>query len=245
MSVPIPSPSPYATVYGSPGARVRFFGLADIYWPFAIVLFLCGYFLHAALPLAMPRGLAAALLAAVAMAAWAASDRCARRFGLFLKGAQGEEAVARELALLPAGWVVFHGVPSRSRRGGGQDLDHVALGPGGLFAIETKNWSGPVKIEGGTVTANGFPVSRSPVVQARREASELKAALAGILPDGFPVQGMACFASNGMDCDAAMVDGTALCNLRALGRLLRSAPLAPPLEPETRAKIVSALLARR
>ena len=79
MSRPLPSPSPYATVHGSPGARVRFFGLADIYGPFLLVVFLCGYFLHAALPLRMPRTLAAALLAAVALAAWAVSDRCARR----------------------------------------------------------------------------------------------------------------------------------------------------------------------
>ena len=244
MSRPLPSPSPFATVHGSPGARVRFFGLADIYGPFVLVVFLCGYFLHAALPLRMPQTLAAALLAAVALSAWAVSDRCARRFGMFLKGAQGEEAVARELALLPAGWTIFHGVPSRSRRGG-QDFDHVALGPGGLFAIETKNWAGPLRVEGGAVTVGGAPVSRSPVVQARRQADELASALRGILPEDFPVAGIVCFASNGMDVDAADVDGTPVCNLRALGRLLRSAPPVEPLPPETRAKLVAALLARR
>ena len=244
MNRTLPSPSPYATVHGSPGARVRFFGLADIYGPFLLVVFLCGYFLHAALPVPMPRTLAASLLAAVALAAWAASDRCARRFGMFLKGAQGEEAVARELAMLPAGWTVFHGVPSRSKRGG-QDFDHVALGPGGIFAIETKNWSGPLRIEGGAVTVNGAPVSRSPVVQARRQAGELSAALRGILPEDFPVAGIVCFASNGMDVDATDVDGTPVCNLRALARLLRSAPPAEPLPPETRARLVAALLARR
>ncbi|MBQ7666759.1 MAG: NERD domain-containing protein [Kiritimatiellae bacterium] len=244
-STSIPPPSPYATVHGSPGARVRFFGLADIYGPFLFVVFLCGYFLHAALPLPLPRIAAAAFLAAVALAAWVASDRCARRFGMFLKGAQGEESVARELALLPAGWVVLHGVPSRARRGG-QDFDHVALGAGGIFVIETKNWSGPVKVEGGCVTTGGMPVAHSPVVQARRQASELKAILDGLLPDGFPVMPVVCFASNGMDTDATDVDGTPLCNLRVLRDLLRSAPaVSPPLGAEARAKVVSALLARR
>lgn len=239
----VPPPSPYATVYGSPGTRVRFVGLADIYGPFLLVAFLCGYFFHATLPLAMSRGVAAAFLAAVALAAWAASDYCARRFGRFMKGARGEEAVARELSMLPAGWTVFHGVPSRSSRGG-QDFDHVVLGPGGVFAIETKNWSGPVKIEGGAVTIGGVPVARSPVVQARREADELRKAIGEFLPDGFPVLGVVCFASNGMDVDLADVDGTPLCNLRTLSSLLRSAPLATPLDAESRSRIVSALLAR-
>lgn len=244
MNSPLPSPSPYATVHGSPGARVRFFGLANIYGPFLLVVFLCGYFLHATLPLRMPRTVAGALLAAVALSAWAVSDVCARRFGRFLKGARGEEAVARELAMLPAGWIVFHGVPSKARRGG-RDFDHVALGPGGLFAIETKNWSGPLRIEGGSVTLNGAPVSGSPVVQARRQADELSSALRGVIPDDFPVAGIVCFASNGMDVDAADVDGTPVCNLRALLRLLRSAPPVEPLQPEARAKLVAALLARR
>ena len=244
MSAELPPPSPFATVHGSPGARVRFFGLADIYGPFLLVIFLCGYFFHAAVPFPMPKALAASLLAALALAAWSVSDRCARRFGMFLKGAQGEEAVARELALLPAGWTVFHGVPSSAKRGG-QDFDHVALGPGGIFAIETKNWAGPLRIEGGAVTIGGAPVPRSPVVQARRQANELAAALRGILPEGFPVAGIVCFASNGMDVDADVVDGTPVCNLRAMTRLLRSAPPVEPPPPETKAKVVSALLARR
>ena len=32
----------YAEVHGSPGARVRLLGFSTNYWPFLVVLFLCG-----------------------------------------------------------------------------------------------------------------------------------------------------------------------------------------------------------
>ena len=239
----------FATVHGSPGARVRFLGLSAIYWPALVAVFLCGWFLHALFPLGMSRWAAALALLALAGAAWAASDRCARRFGRFLKGAQGEEAVARELALLPGEWTVLHGIPrtgAEALRGGG-DFDHVALGPRSVFAIETKNWAGPVRIEGATFVAGGVRAARSPVVQARREARELERALRGILPEGVPVLPVVCFAGNGLEADLVAVDDTPACNVRALRNVLRErdAAASVPLDATSRDGIVAALLARR
>lgn len=236
----------YATVYGSPGARVRFLGLADIYWPFLAMIFLAGWFLQAALPVAIPRWASGAALALLAVAAWFASDRCSRRFGNYLKGAYGEEIVARELAVLPAGWTIFHGVP---RPGldpvrGGADYDHVVLGPCGLVVVETKNWSGPLRIENGTVSVVGVRAVRSPVVQARREAAELARSLRGLLPEGLPVLGLVCFASDGLEGDGADIDGTPVCNVRVLRERLLALPAAP-IDDELRARLVSNLLARR
>ena len=240
----------FATVHGSPGARVRFLGLSAIYWPALVAVFLCGWFLHALFPLGMPRWAAALALLALAGAAWAASDRCARRFGRFLKGAQGEEAVARELALLPAGWTVLHGIPrtgAEALRGGG-DFDHVALGARSVFVIETKNWSGPVRIEDAVFVAGGVRVPRSPVVQARREAIELARALRGVLPEGAAVRPLVCFAGNGLEEDRTAVDDTPVCNVRALLDVLRERDAGadgPPLGETVRDRIVAALLARR
>jgi hypothetical protein len=45
-----------------------------------------------------------------------------------------ERAVGRELALLPAPWVVLHSLPVEGASG---HLDHVAVGPTGVFAITT------------------------------------------------------------------------------------------------------------
>jgi hypothetical protein len=55
-------------------------------------------------------------------------------------GALGECQVAAELVHLSNDFTVFNNV--NTQRG---NLDHVAIGPTGLFAIETKNWSGLIE----------------------------------------------------------------------------------------------------
>lgn len=50
-------------------------------------------------------------------------------------GALGELDVANRLDLLGAGWTVLHSVPIGTR---GSDIDHVVVGPGGVFTINTK-----------------------------------------------------------------------------------------------------------
>lgn len=55
-------------------------------------------------------------------------------------GYLGERAVGEELnRLQSAGWIVFHDVPFTDNPGAGPfNVDHVAVGCGGLYAIETK-----------------------------------------------------------------------------------------------------------
>ena len=127
---------------------------------------------------------------------------------------------------------------------GGADYDHVVLGPCGLVVVETKNWSGPLRIENGTVSIVGVRAVRSPVVQARREAAELARSLHGLLPEGLPVLGLVCFASDGLEGDGADIDGTPVCNVRVLREQLLALPAAP-IDDELRARLVSNLLARR
>jgi hypothetical protein len=50
-------------------------------------------------------------------------------------GALGELLVGHELALLPPGWHVLHAVPAGSA---GADIDHLVIGPPGVFVINTK-----------------------------------------------------------------------------------------------------------
>lgn len=53
------------------------------------------------------------------------------------EGADGEELVGERLARLrSAGWFVLHSVPIGSN---GADVDHLLIGPGGVFTINTKN----------------------------------------------------------------------------------------------------------
>ena len=51
----------------------------------------------------------------------------------------GERIVAEQLEpLKQEGWRIFHDVPARSKNGSAFNLDHIAIGPGGVYAIETK-----------------------------------------------------------------------------------------------------------
>ncbi len=54
-------------------------------------------------------------------------------------GADGEEAVGRRLEKLSDAWRVIHAVPVGDR---GSDIDHVVIGPAGVFTLNTKNHSG-------------------------------------------------------------------------------------------------------
>ena len=56
------------------------------------------------------------------------------------RGAEGEEVVAKCLTPLEeAGWKVLHSVPIGE---GEADIDHVVIGPSGVFTVNTKNHRG-------------------------------------------------------------------------------------------------------
>lgn len=88
------------------------------------------------------------------------------------KGAAGEEAVAHELDKLPDGWFVVNDV-----RVGGSQIDHIVLGPKGVFCIETKH-SGTVRIDKGgnfyRIEKRMWVPANSPAVQNMRHIKGLK-----------------------------------------------------------------------
>jgi hypothetical protein len=63
------------------------------------------------------------------------------------QGAEGEERTGKELARLePLGWQVRHDLPDEYG-----NIDHVAVGPAGVFLLDTKSWGGEIRIEDGVV----------------------------------------------------------------------------------------------
>jgi hypothetical protein len=81
-------------------------------------------------------------------------------------GADGEEEVARRLARLGLEWRVLHAVPVGDR---GSDIDHVVIGPGGVFTINAKHHpQANVWVRGDTVKVNG--TNQSYVRNSRHEA---------------------------------------------------------------------------
>lgn len=68
-------------------------------------------------------------------------------------GALGELEVAQRLSGLGPGWYVLHSVPVGT---GSSDLDHVVIGPAGVFTINTKHHRGQnVWIGGRRILVNG------------------------------------------------------------------------------------------
>ena len=55
------------------------------------------------------------------------------------RGAEGEEEVAWQLRKLGEGWHALHSVPIGT---GETDIDHLVIGPPGVFALNTKNHLG-------------------------------------------------------------------------------------------------------
>jgi hypothetical protein len=96
-------------------------------------------------------------------------------------GAQGEQAVAEQLARLGAQWRFLHAVRVGDQ---GSDIDHVVIGPTGVFTVNAKNHPhASVWIGGDTFMVNGqrLPYIRNSRHEARRAARLLTA------QTGFPV----------------------------------------------------------
>ncbi len=73
----------------------------------------------------------------LAAVAWALlHDDAVRRIRRWIQGVQGEQEVQELIAELESGgYQLFHGVKVR-----GGTVAHVAIGPAGVFAIQTKSW---------------------------------------------------------------------------------------------------------
>lgn len=100
----------------------------------------------------------------------------------WFRGALGERRVGELLRRLDSRrWRVLHAVPVGTK---GSDIDHVVIGPGGVFTINTKNHSGQnVWVANRTFMVNGrrTPHIRNAEHEAARAAKALTAAV------GFPV----------------------------------------------------------
>jgi hypothetical protein len=88
----------------------------------------------------------------------------------------GEKVVGQFLdRLRENGFHIFHDLI-----GNDFNVDHVLVGPAGIFTVETKTFSKPargnakVTFDGETILVNGFRPDRNPVTQARAQANWLR-----------------------------------------------------------------------
>ncbi len=100
----------------------------------------------------------------------------------FRVGARGEELVGRRLGRLGPEWRVIHSVQIGDHDA---DIDHVVIGPGGVFTLNTKHHPrGRVWVGQRAIMINGtrVPYLRNSRFEATRAANLLSAAC------GFPVE---------------------------------------------------------
>jgi hypothetical protein len=73
------------------------------------------------------------------------------------QGRDGERATAKELRKLrPAGWSTRHDLADKYG-----NLDHVVIGPGGVFLVDSKNLWGTIAIEDGVINCHHASSPRS------------------------------------------------------------------------------------
>ena len=99
----------------------------------------------------------------------------------FAVGGRGEAKVGKKLDGLPDDWHSIHSVPVGER---GSDIDHVVVGPGGVFTLNTKHHpKGRVTVYENALLVNGRkqPYLRNSRFEADRAAKFLTVAC------GFPV----------------------------------------------------------
>jgi len=112
-----------------------------------------------------------------------------RMSAAYERGALGEENTARALAALPGlDWRVFHDVHWPGRRYA--NIDHVVVGPGGVFVIDSKAWSGDVAVVDGMLRQNGHRRERHVLA-----AMDAALAVAELVPglDATMVKPVLCF----------------------------------------------------
>jgi hypothetical protein len=91
-------------------------------------------------------------------------------------GEEGERRTAKALRHVGPEWEAWHDLPGRN----GTNVDHVVLGPAGLFLLDSKNYSGEALIESGELRVRWLEdpedgwVCHGMVSRMRAASAELK-----------------------------------------------------------------------
>ena len=198
-----------AKVHGVAGEWARVKGTVAGLWPLFLCVFMLG--VSAAAVAVSPGAGAAVFVLSLAGGAFALMHGL-KHVERFFKGARGEERVAGILRGLPDEYHVFNDFVAK-----GKHIDHVVVGPAGVFAVETKFWRGKVTIEDGHILVDGQLPSRSPLAQVRREAELVREALAGGGWKG-AVTPVLTFASDTFTAISAVLGGAVVINSSHLRR---------------------------
>ena len=114
-------------------------------------------------------------------------------------GAKGEVVVGQLLeGLRVRGFVPIHDIPCQSQKGKRFNIDHVLVGPKGIFAIETKTWRKgkgmqTINLVNGHLLANGKEYNLAPIMQVKNNAEYLANILSKRMGENFSVDAVLVF----------------------------------------------------
>ena len=112
---------------------------------------------------------------------------------------------------------------------------------GGVFVVETKNWSGSVAFREGETWVDGKQIKRSPLRQVKGEAAELLAYFKEQGEDKVRVQTVLCFLGSELAEPIANVNGVVVCAGDALADVL-TGELNAEFDPTVRAQAEQLLI---
>lgn len=155
------------------------------------------------------------------------------------QGALGEIAVGRILSALGPDWLVLHAVPVGT---GSTDIDHVLVGPSGVYTINTKNHSGQsVWVAGRTLMVAGKKTRH--LYNAAHEAARASKLLSAAVGDAVDVTGVVVIVEPKTLTIKAAPEQIAVVTERQLLRwLLRRSPV---LDPKQVSRIATAAVLSR
>jgi hypothetical protein len=163
-------------------------------------------------------------LAAVA-AGWGLRFRPSLDAVAWRRGAEGERRTARLLDPLERhGWAVLHdlAVPNSAA-----NIDHLAIGPGGVFVIDSKQYRGRLRLDALGKLWHG----RHPLAPTVRTASWEADQAAQVLPDpGMAVVPIVAVHGAQVPWGKVVTDGVPVVSARRLPSMLRALPVV--LGPE-------------
>jgi curved DNA-binding protein CbpA len=88
-----------------------------------------------------------------------------------LADALAEEASARELAQLGIAFTIWHDVATSG--GPDEKIDHIVLGPSGLFALLSEDWGGSVRVRKGELIGDTLADREHPFTSLARRTREV------------------------------------------------------------------------
>jgi hypothetical protein len=165
----------------------------------------------------------------IALMAWPRQDP-----DRWARGAAGEQATAALLArLAPSRWTVLHDLAVPGSRA---NIDHLVIGPTGLWVVDTKALRGRVEARWGRVRVGGMPLSTASV---RWEAEVVSDRLA------VPARPLIALHARALPRRARRCDGVSVVAAPRLTRRLRRGALLRPKLSAGRVKEISRLAQRQ